>query len=327
MPNVLILGASGYLGLTIAKSLLRSGDYHVWGTTRSVANAKMLQEHEIVPATGDITDPSLMSEIIFTCRINVVIDATPTTDREAKKILDNVIRAGKHQQEVLTQLGTSGPKLGYVYTSRAGVHGFPDLPIFGKVLSNDPPETQAKKAAPRRPAHERKILLARDILDVAILRPHAIYGRASPVLGQLWKDLMESSRDTTDPIQVPAEPDIHAGVIHVDDVAAAFHAVVDRIHGGLGSWPVFDLWAESVRVDQIMEAAEFVLGMKAPLVYGEDIKYRTFETWVLENVSDVSHAKAVLGWSPNRMNFLIDLRIYLKAWQAAQVYVPQAILI
>jgi hypothetical protein len=234
-----------------------------------------------------------LSEIIFSCRINVVIDATTTTGREARKILENIIHAGKHQQCVLTKLGTSGPKLGYVYTSRAGVHGFSDLPIFGKALPNDLAEVEAKNATPGRPTHECRTLLSRDMLDVAILQPHAMYGRASPVLGQLWKDLVETSRSTTKPIDVPAEADLHVGVVHVNDVAAAFHTVVDRIHGQLGSWPEFDLFAESVRVDGLMEAAVSSLGINASLAYGDAIKYRTFETWVLEDFPHVLHAKTV----------------------------------
>jgi nucleoside-diphosphate-sugar epimerase len=327
MPNVLILGATGYLGLTIAKTLLRSGSYHVWGTARTVAKVRLLQEHEIVPVTGDIGDPMFISHIVFSCRINVVVDTTTAIDKDAKTILEGVVHAGKNQLEVLNQLGTSGPKLGYVYTSRAGVHGLPDLPIFGKYLPSDSPEIKAKKAAPRRPAHERKILLSSDALDVAILRPHAMYGRQSPVLGELWKDLMQSCRDTTEPIDVPAEANLHLGVVHVDDVADAFHAAIDRVHGQLGSWPVFDLWAESVRIDDLMEAVLVSHGSRAPLRYGDGIKYRSFETWVLENISDVSHAKTVLGWIPKRVNFIMDLSIYITAWEAAQMYAPQADLI
>jgi hypothetical protein len=54
-----------------------------------------------------------------------------------------------------------------------------------------------------------------------------------PILGELWKDIVQSSGSITDAIEIPAEPDLHVGFIHVDDVAAAFHAVVDRITAGL----------------------------------------------------------------------------------------------
>ena len=35
MPTVLVLGATGYLGLPFAQSLLRSGSYTVYGLARS----------------------------------------------------------------------------------------------------------------------------------------------------------------------------------------------------------------------------------------------------------------------------------------------------
>lgn len=318
MPNVLLLGATGYLGLAVANKLVQSGNYHVWGHTRSMTKAKLLEQNEILPATGDITDPSILIEIISSCRIHVVVDATPTADEEAKKITKAVLRAGKFQRAVLTEKGTSGPKLGYVYVSRAGVHASRDFPTSTKANPDDPVQLQVIKAAPRRPDIENMILLSRDIVDVAIIRPHAICGYASPILGQLWKNIVDADPQSTSPIEIPAEANLHAGVVHIEDVAAAFHIVIDRIGGQLGSWPVFDLWTESVRVEDLMEAVKTVLGVNMPLTYVSDARYHTFDTWVLENISDISTAKSVLGWSPKKMNFLADMRIYLKAYIAAR---------
>lgn len=318
MPNVLILGATGYLGLAVANELIRSGNYHVWGHTRSVAKAKLLEQNEIIPATGDITDPFVLIGIISSCRIHVVVDATSTVDEEARKIMEAVLRVRKFQQAVLTEMETSGPKLGYVYVSRAGVHALPNLPTFSKAHSDDSVQLQTIKAAPRRPDIENTILLARSILDVAIVRPHLIYGYASPILGQLWKNLVDADSRSTTPIEIPAEASLHAGVVHLEDVTTAFHIVIDRIHGQLSSWPVFDLWTESVRVENMMEAAKMVLGLNMPLTYVSNANYRAFDTWVLENISGVSTAKSVLGWSPKRVNLLADMRIYLRAYIAAQ---------
>lgn len=317
MPNVLVLGATGYLGLAVAKALNRSGNYHVWGHTRSAAKAKLLEVNEIIPAVGDITNAWNLTSIIAKFRINVVVDATTTAGKEADKIAEAVMRVGKYQQDIMADMKTCGPKLGFVYVSRAGVHAPPELPILSKPKHSDTTEVQTIKAAPRRPPIERMILAARSFLDVAIIRPHAVYGHATPVLGQLWKDLVNTDPQSTEPIEIHADANLHLGVVHLDDVAAAFVTTIDGIHGRLGDWPVFDLWAESVRVDDIMEAAKAVLGMDLPLTYHYNTEYHNFDTWVLENVSDVSNARCVLGWSPRRVTFLADLRIYLRAYISA----------
>lgn len=40
MPTVLVLGATGYIGLPFAQSLLRSGNYTVYGLARSPEKGK-----------------------------------------------------------------------------------------------------------------------------------------------------------------------------------------------------------------------------------------------------------------------------------------------
>ena len=42
MPTVLVLGATGYLGLPFAQLLLRSGNYTVYGLARSPEKGKSL---------------------------------------------------------------------------------------------------------------------------------------------------------------------------------------------------------------------------------------------------------------------------------------------
>lgn len=80
MPNVLILGGSGYIGLATGQSLVSSGNYRVWGTARSPEKAKLLLENEITPidAATDITDPASLSSAILDNLVDIVVDATST---------------------------------------------------------------------------------------------------------------------------------------------------------------------------------------------------------------------------------------------------------
>ncbi|KAJ5658138.1 uncharacterized protein N7484_001787 [Penicillium longicatenatum] len=173
-----------------------------------------------------------------------------------------------------------------------------------------------------RPAHEQAILAARDKLDGAIMQPHTIYGRRSWVWGTWWDPLAEAAKSgSTSPVQVTVDRIAGCGVVHINDVAAGFHAAIDRIDGQLGSWPVFDLVTETLSVVEILENLE---NIKTILRVDGHIEYiGTHGNPFLEALSlvsklDASRAKTALGWNPKRTEFLLNLPIYSKAWQASQ---------
>lgn len=190
---------------------------------------------------------------------------------------------------------------------------------MGSNLSADKPAT----AVAWRPAHEQAILAARDTLDVAIARPGALYGRGSWVLSTWWNGLLEASKTgSTAPIQVPADEAARTGMVHVDDAAAALRAIIDRIDGRLGTWPVFNLVTETVTAVEIMEAAKAVLDVKAPLEYTGTHGNPFLEALSLVCNSNASRARTVLGWEPKRIEFVLNVAIYVKAWQASQYKCP-----
>ncbi|KAJ5088054.1 hypothetical protein N7456_011670 [Penicillium angulare] len=323
MPNVLILGGSGYLGLALGKSLLRAGTYTVWGTARTPEKAKNILSNEIFPIEEDITDPTKLAAIIIENSINIVVDASAAYEK-AGSILAGVIQAATEREETLKKDNIVGPKLGFVYTSGAWNHGsqktrINDLLPPASAYSQDKPAT----ASSWRPAHEQAILAARDKLDVAILRPHTIYGRGSWVFGTWWGALAEAAKaksGTSSPISIPGDGKAVPGLVHVDDVAAGFHAAIDRIDGRLGSWPIFDLVTETVSLVEILEAAKVVLGIEpeVPLEYTGTQGNVFLEALGLVSKADSSRARTVLGWSPKRTEFLLNLPVYVKAWQASQ---------
>ncbi|KAJ5707271.1 hypothetical protein N7488_007072 [Penicillium malachiteum] len=319
MPNVLILGGTGYIGNAVAKSLVQSGNYKVWGTARTPEKVKQLAVNEIVPVKDDIADPAVLSQIIIDNSINVVVD-TSSAYEQASSILKGVIEAATQAQESLAKEGITSPKLGFVYASGAWVYGSPktrvnDLVPVGSALSQD------KSAAPVswRPAHEQAILAARDKLAVAILRPHTVYGRGSWVFGTWWNPLAEAAKSgSKSPVQIPVNATARPGLVHVDDVVAGFHAVVDRIDGRLGEWPVFDLLTETLPLTTFLDATKVAMGVDAPIEYTGPDGNPLFEALSLASNSDASRAKSVLGWSPKRTDVLSNLPIYVEAWKASQ---------
>ena len=319
MPNVLILGGTGYLGFALGQSLLRSGNYSVWGLARTPEKAKLLTTNEVTPVMGDAADPATITSAIAKASIDIVIDATSAYE-QASTILKAVIQASKVRRDALAKEGAVGPKLGFVYTSGSWVHGSPegkvsDLTPVGNSLATSKPAT----AVAWRPAHEQAILAARDTLNVAILRPCAIYGRTSWVWGTWWGGVLAASKSgNMDAIQVPADREAVTGCIHVDDVVSAFHAAVDRIDGLLGAWPVFDLLTETISIGEIMEAVKVILNVKAPLKYAGTHGNPFLEALSLVSKDDASRARIVLGWEAKRKEFLLNMPTYVHAWAAAQ---------
>ncbi|KAH9936189.1 uncharacterized protein B0H18DRAFT_972728 [Fomitopsis serialis] len=95
--RVLVLGASGFIGLPIAQAFVRAG-HIVYGLTRSQQKAKQLAAEEIIPVIGETSNPSAWLTMVAT--LDVIIDAAAQKYRPAH-----------------------APKLTYIYTSGTWVHG------------------------------------------------------------------------------------------------------------------------------------------------------------------------------------------------------------
>ncbi|KAL4981445.1 hypothetical protein BDW68DRAFT_196511 [Aspergillus falconensis] len=323
MPNTLILGGSGYIGLALAQSLVSSGNYTVWGSARSPEKAKLLLQNEITPIEADITDPKTLSSVIIDNRIDIVVDAT-SAHQQCGNILEGVRSAATRRRDDLAKEGIVGPKVGFVYCSGTWIHGSPsvlasDLSPVGSALSTSKPP----RIVSWRPEQERAILACRDVLEVAIIRPALIYGRGSWIWTPWWRPILDAkqkqSDNDTDTIQIPADATARPSTVHISDVAAGLHAAIDRIHGQLGAWPVFDLVTETVRVQDIVEAAKASLGVAAPVEYIGTNGDAMLEAMSAVGNSEAARARTVLNWCPKRTEFVLNMHVYIRAWEAVQM--------
>ena len=318
MPTVLILGASGYIGLPFAQSLLRSGNYTVYGLARTIEKAKILTINEIIPIVGDLSETDKISSLISSVPIDIVVDTTSAYE-SAGSLLGTLTNASKSRMQTLANEGHVTPKLGFVYVSGVWVHGAPDTAVsdlspVGTSLSKGRPQ----KVVEWRPGHEQAILAARDVLDVAIVRPSQVYGRTGWIWDSWFTPILEAKKSgSAEPVEIPTNIDCRPAIVHIDDVVSGMHAITDRIHGLLGSWPVFDLSDEIVMVKDIVEGAATILGVKAPLKYiGSQNPFHEAMN-VVSNEEKSARARIVLGWEANRTAFILNLSTYVKAWEAA----------
>ena len=321
MPNVLIIGATGYIGLPLAESLVRTGNHTVYGLARSSAKAQELAKREIIPVFGDAGDPSTFEKILSSAPIDVVVDASAAYEH-ATAILDTYTRHARQRAEDLTKEGIAAcSKPAFVYVSGTWVHGSPAEPVsdLHPVGSATWSKGTPLKVVEWRPRHEQKVLAARDVLDVAILRPGEVYGRGSWLFGAFFKPLIEAKREGVEKLVVPTTAEAAPAVVHVDDVADALVRAVERVGGGgLGSWPVFDIFAEVVYMKTLMEKGQRVLGLKGEIEYQGHGGDAFMEAMAHEHQGSAARANMLLGWAPKRRNMLQDLKVLLKAFEANQ---------
>ncbi|KAH8818345.1 hypothetical protein F5882DRAFT_473026 [Hyaloscypha sp. PMI_1271] len=294
MPNVLVVGAIGYIGQALTTSLVRSGTHTIYGLARTPSKASLLASQEINPTLASIDSPSLPAAI-KKHKINIVIDVSGAAT-ESCSLLHLLITLGR--EHLNAAKGVKIPKLGFIYTSGTWVHGSSNEKVndLMEVGTENAPTPPAKLSA-WRPVLEQEILAAADVLNVMIVRPALVYGRASTI----WTN---------------SRP----GLVHVDDVAAGLEAAVDRLEmiSGTGIYPVFDLVSSQESMSEILNAAGRVLGCKGEVRLvgpGEDLFMDAMGT---SFNGDSGRAKMILGWTPRKVRFVQEIGVFMRAWVAGK---------
>ena len=324
MPNVLLLGANGYIGFPLALSLVRSGVHHVYGVARQAEAARGLLANEIHPVIGSVSEDNIfLKSAIAEHDIDIVVNCTSAHHAEAK-ILATIIEASKEREEALKSQDPPAlsPKLGYICTTGSSVYGSPskrtnDRAPVGSALAKGTPVAIIRDG--KIAQHEQLVLAASDVLDVAVIRPHIIYGRSSWAIGSWFKPVLDA-RDRKDgaAVQILAKKDTFPGVIHIDDVVSGYHAVIDAIEGRLGTWPVFEFVAEALPLASIVDAAKEAVGVEAETEFVGTQGQGLLDIIGGRMNSEASRAKTILGWTPKRMDFLLNIGMYLRAFEAHQ---------
>jgi nucleoside-diphosphate-sugar epimerase len=321
MPNVLILGATGYIGNALATSLVRSGSHIVYGLARTPKKARELQQQEIIPVTGSAEDLTATLQLIDTAPIDIVVDAaglhqgSATVLEALKSVAVEHIATAKAAGLVAT------PKLGFVYVSGIWVHGsshasISDLSPVG--VPHAPAQPPAIVAW--RPALEQAILASSDVLDVVIVRPALVYGGPGAIWDSFFRQLLEGALARAVTVEVPAELDSRPALVHVDDVARGLHAAVEKLPliSGTGAYPVFDLATSQESMRDILESAGRALGFGGEVRLvgcGDNLFMQAMSTTV--NLAG-GRVKSILGWEPKRFGFAQNMPLYTMAWQATQ---------
>ncbi|KAF9110243.1 hypothetical protein BGX27_006610 [Mortierella sp. AM989] len=322
MVKVLIIGATGYIGLRVVQQLRRA-NHIVYGTTRTPSKENILRVNEVFPIVGTLelehhqTAPWI--EAVKNENIEVVIDLSgiPTG---AKAILEPLIRLSKDRQSAHL------PKIGFIYCSGMWVHGSgvsptSDLAPVGTKASRFQPQTLIAW----RPELERQVLDSYEHLSAAVVRPGLVYGGSCYIWDIYFSQIYKDIKNNASVISLPADPNAALSLIHVDDVASAFVAIVGKLElvsGSKHQYPIFDVATSHESLAFVLRRFAEELGYKGKVELTGVPEGTGFQQLFIQafNTSlnhSSTRAQTLLGWTPTRMGLAAGISIYAKSWLGA----------
>lgn len=317
MVNVLVIGATGYIGKALCQSLIYSGDHRVYGLARTTDKAKALKCEEVIPIIGSISDVAEISKSIVDYHIDTVVDLSGTSNGTygLLSVLKNI--AGI-RLKAATQSKVQIPKLGFIYCSGTWVHGSSNLPVNDLMPVGALAPTPPAQITSWRPQLEQEIISSSDILNIMVVRPSLVYGRSCAIWSSLFQPIYQAARSGATIATIAAEPLSRPGLIHVDDVASGFHAAIDKLPvvSGTGVYPIFDLFTTQESMRDILEAAAGELGFEGTVKLagcGDDNFAKAIST---SSNCNSGRAKQILGWQPKKYGFVKGMDVYVTAWVA-----------
>ncbi|KAH9850363.1 NAD-P-binding protein [Lenzites betulinus] len=297
--KVLILGASGFIGLPVAQAFVRAG-HIVYGQTRSAEKAKLLAAEEIIPVVADVKDTEAYLPLGAT--LDAVIDAIGGADikETSAQILAATAAAVQAHRPSLA------PKLAYIWTSGTWIHGEDRT----TVVSDGTAPGRAPALTAWRPEQEQRVLTNPHV-DGLVIRPSLLYGRSGSLFAPFFA---RAQRERV--VAWPGTPGGRLALIHCDDLAELYVLAAER--AAIARGRIFDGSNDvNESTDAFLQRLVEVSGAQGPYQYYEPTNL--FEkALTTTTVIRPYLGRALLGWRPRKAGLLDHLDIYYKAWQASE---------
>ncbi|KAG0004409.1 hypothetical protein BGZ80_001115 [Entomortierella chlamydospora] len=322
MVKVLVIGAAGYIGLRVVQQLRRA-NHIVYGTTRTSSKENTLLVNEVIPIVGPLESEHQQTppwiDAVRDENIEVVVDLSGTQDG-AKVILEPLIHLSKERQSARL------PKIGFIYCSGIWVHGSDVSPTSD--LTGVGIETSARKTPPLvawRPEHERQVLASYEHLNAAVIRPSLVYGGSGDIWDLYFAQIYHDIKNKASTISLKADPNAAISLVHVDDAASAFVAVVEKLElvaGQKDQYPVFDVASSHESLAFVLRRFAEELGHQGKVEFtgvpeGSSFPELFIQAFNTNINSGSTRAKTLLGWSPTKTGFAAGISIYAKAWEGS----------
>jgi nucleoside-diphosphate-sugar epimerase len=338
MLNVLVVGASGYIGSSAAEQLFLAGDHEVFALAPTQSAGYRLAAKELIPLVGKITDKDSVLDVVRRGNIDIIVECTSFNDATTKpNIFAAVEAAGREMLEEWKSGGSKRPpkKLGFVTVTGIWAHGSSEDPactfepgVDGSIRTNPPDGLVAA-----RESYEDAVLGARDILDVGIIRTPFVFGRGGSAWTRALGPLIQAMSTQPDEIVVPVAPRTIVNFINIIDVGLAIEKLVSRLHliSGTSVVPLFPISSDRFDFQDICHADANLFGCRGTVVLrkstdptGKDGSDAFLDKIGRTSEMESAHARTVLGWYPKRPGFVARTNIYANSYLAIQAMAKEA---
>ncbi len=281
--NVLLTGATGYVGSHVLTALLAAG-HEVVAPVRSEASAARVREAGAKAVVHDLTDTAWLVDELGT--VDGAIHTAATGDADNPAFDDAVVDA------VVAAFGGTGRR--YVHTSGVWLWG------SGRAVESAPLDPPALVAW-RIEREER--LLASDV-EATVVAPAIVYGQGRGIVAGVFGT---ASRTADGALRLVGSGDQHWATVHAEDLAELYVAA-------LGAGPQGRVIAASGQNPTVREIAQAVVGPAGHVQpeSADDSRARLGEAFadalLLDQEADGALARATWDWAPTRPSLLDVLR-------------------
>lgn len=293
---VFLTGATGYIGSTVADSLMARG-HSVLGLARSDDSAAVLRARGIDVHRGDLSEPESLSD---------AVDRTDGVVHAGAAMTETMDRGEIDRQAVQTMVDRlSGTGKPFLYTSDQLIYGPTGEDIATEETPLNPPPFVAW-----RPAVEEIVLDAVDDVRGLVIRPVAVYGHD----GGSIEMFVEMAHENGAAYYV-GDGEAEWSTIHVEDLAELYVRMLEDAPAGT----LLNASSEPpVVMHELMDAVGDAAGVPAESLAPEEARDVMGPNMPVEMFTTnlrVSAAKAreLLDWEPTQPSVLEILRAKAKA--------------
>ena len=287
--NVLVIGASGFLGGGAARALQASGAA-VWATARNESTRERVEASGFRAVSADVEKPDELAKAAALA--DAVVYAVALSSAEAEVIEARALSA------IVRALGGTDKAL--LYTSGVWYYG----PTGDRVADETTPPNPLPTAA-ARPRLEKLVLdAARAGVRSAVIRPGYVYGNGQGLSAFFVQSARESGA-----AKVIGDGANHWPVVHVDDLGELYALALENAASG----DVYNGTDETAFTQlEIASAASRGAGAHgATSVWPIDDAAAAMGEWVrnlaLDQRATSVRARSRLGWSPRAKNIVEEL--------------------
>ncbi len=300
--RIFVTGATGFIGHAVATNLARAG-HKVYGLARSAEKAQRLSAAEVLPVTGDMSQPETYLEAASRCQVLIHCAA-----EYSARFMELDRRTAN---ELLKSAQASGQPRLFLYTSGCWVYG-----STGPAAADESTPVNPPAMVKPRVETERLIQAANSgRVRTMVIRPGCVYGGA----GSLTAAWFESA-EKNGAARIVGDGNFRWAMVHLADVAECYRLAAESAFGG----EVFNLTDRSrFTVLECAEAASAAAtgSTKVKSVSVEEAA-KTMgpmaECLTLDQHIDSSKAARLLSWQPRHGGFVDDVARYYRSWKAAR---------